>query len=454
MCTEATSFNSRGLLLWAVAAVLVLSARVQAQPTFSIDFQGPTMAMGVDFFNLDPAHPIFEGDILSAPFPGGPLGVPTPGPFAVSPGVVINGGPVLIPGDPPGLGIGPFFMELDALSYGTDPPISGPLEVSTIFFSVDEFAEGEPAVLDLPSVSSEGRTGAGEASADIFANTALVPMFPGAAPVGAVGNVRILDGDGLDSGAPVLGLALIEPNPATLFAIPDPGDNLDALDMDWSGGPTGFDVYFSLDAAFPDPLESVVMGVVPNTGTAAGMGFAPGDVLVVVPHTFPIVPIAVAIFAPAVALGLDLVPGAGAGSDDLDALVLAENGTGMFEPSMTPYDWLGVGGPDMLLFSVRRGSAVIGEADSLYGAPIAEGDILTTPIPMAAGGLSLYPAIFVPAEWLGLATARARPLPTVPKIPLPAKLTPAGPIGTHGLMSPVTAMIPRGDDLDALDIVP
>jgi hypothetical protein len=56
---------------------------------------------------------------------------------------------------------------------------------------------------------------------------------------------------------------------------------------------------------------------------------------------------------------------------------------------------------DMLLFSVRRGSAVIGMLDSIFMAPISEGDILTTPVP--AGG---PPGIFIAAEALGLATER------------------------------------------------
>jgi hypothetical protein len=57
----------------------------------------------------------------------------------------------------------------------------------------------------------------------------------------------------------------------------------------------------------------------------------------------------------------------------------------------------------MLLFSVRRGSAVIGMPDSLFGLPITEGDILMPPVP---GGASPFPAIFVAAENLGLRTTR------------------------------------------------
>ncbi len=91
---------------------------------------------------------------------------------------------------------------------------------------------------------------------------------------------------------------------------------------------------------------------------------------------------------------------------DLDALALLENGSGVYEPSFHPYDWL-TGGTDMLLFSVRRGSALIGAPDSLFGIPIEEGDILTTPLPTSLGGVSPFPAIFIAAENLGLGTLRS-----------------------------------------------
>jgi hypothetical protein len=100
----------------------------------------------------------------------------------------------------------------------------------------------------------------------------------------------------------------------------------------------------------------------------------------------------------------------GPNTDDLDALIFEDvNG-----------DLLCTPGVDVLLFSVRRGSAVIGAIDSCFGIPIEEGDILTFP---AVAGLP--PCIFIAAENLGLATARSG-----------------------------TAVLPTGDELDALDIVP
>jgi hypothetical protein len=158
-------------------------------------------------------------------------------------------------------------------------------------------------------------------------------------------------------------------------------------------------VYFSLDSRFPDPFE-LAPG---NSGTAVGNGFVGGDVLWAPVGGSPVVAI------PAVALGLDLVPNAGPDSDDLDALALDAT----IYPGPRP-------GPS-ILFSVRRGSAVIGKPDSLYGVPIEPGDILTLPV---AGGISPFPSIWIPAEALGLATRRTNP------------------------------QLEFGDDLDALDLCP
>ncbi|MEZ5975726.1 MAG: hypothetical protein R3E96_13060 [Planctomycetota bacterium] len=64
----------------------------------------------------------------------------------------------------------------------------------------------------------------------------------------------------------------------------------------------------------------------------------------------------------------------------------------------------------MLLFSVRRGSWVIGQPDSIFGIPIEEGDILTTPLPTAMGGVSPFPGIFIAPRtsvWPPCAPARS-----------------------------------------------
>src|SRR4030095_16837553 len=105
-----------------------------------------------------------------------------------------------------------------------------------------------------------------------------------------------------------------------------------------------------------------------NTGSAmANGGFPPAAVMVTMVPGGPF-----AVFAPPPMLGLDLF---GFGTDDIDAIALSENGSGVFEPSMMPFDWLPAAGPDMLLFSVRPGSAVIGMPDSIFGIPIEASDI-------------------------------------------------------------------------------
>ena len=306
----------------------------------------------------------------------------------------------------------PCEIELDALSDGQDEQFTtGPNGImpagggtpgtdhKRLWFSVDEYARGIVVLAPPhPMVSTEGfppPPAAFEASADIFA----APDLPaGPLPPGAVvpNNGGVLDGNGLPSsnGFAYPGLGLIEPNQPSPPA--NPGDNVDALDI---GAPLtpGTTVYLSLDSPFVDPLTNL-----PNTGSAHSNGFVGGDVLATV---FP--GGALTLFAGAQALGLDRVPPplGGPDSDDLDALILWDNGNHTFQPSQTPYDWVN-GATDMVIFSVRRGSAVIGKPDSIFGIPICEGDLLTTPLPAALGGLSPFPGIFIAAENLGLFTAR------------------------------------------------
>jgi hypothetical protein len=263
-----------------------------------------------------------------------------------------------------------------------------------LFFSVDEFAVGGP--IGPPNVTSEGALGTTEASADVFSY--LGPVTP-TAPGPVFGNLDVIDGDGVAPfGGP--GTGLVEPNPFDAV-VPDPGDNLDAVDVDTTLNDVGGFVFFSLDADFPDPFEPGAGGLV-NSATAAANGFSSADVLVSFAGGTP------SLYAPAPALGLDIT----GAFDDLDALALLDDGaldgvTGLpfFDPSV-----------DSILFSVRRGSPVIGMLDSAFGAPILEGDVLTIP-----SGPSGLPSIFIAAEALGLTTSRADQ---------------------------------RSDELDALDVVP
>ncbi len=316
----------------------------------------------------------------------------------------------------------PCGIEVDALSSGRDDFLfpSTPLAVGPrgalpaprrrLWFSVDEWATGLAGASNPPyaQVVSEGNNPAQvwDASADVFVDVELPsgPLAPGAV---TPDNVGAFDGNGLvsTSGRLYFGIGLREPNNPLIHN----GDNLDALEI----GPEIFApnarIFFSLDAAILDPLNGTT-----GSGTAAINGFRGADVLSIRRSSG----LPMSLYAPASALGLDIF--AGPGTDDLDALALRDNGDGIFQPSHTPYDWVG-GARDMLLFSVRRGSAVINQPDSIFGIPIQPGDILTTPLPSGLGGLSPFPGIFIAAENLGLRSAR-------------------GLVGVHG------------DELNALDI--
>jgi len=378
---------------WVCAVVLLACAGMGgmipaavAQPTFSIDSQGPTIGMPDSWSGLA----ITEGDILSSALPGPPLGRPALGPLPV-PGIVIPAGPPMLL---PSLGLAtyPHPVEVDALSFGHDKPCG------YWHFSVDEFANGLPGT--PPDVFSEGASGNMEASADMFVclsvivHPTVLPPPPGAGAV-IPANLDVIDGNGLPPFGGK-GVGLIEPNPPTPGQVPDPGDNVDALDMDTKPQHLVGPIYFSLDSRFVDPIE----GRPPNLGSAAANGFVGGDVLVTSLAGAPVV------YASAGMLGLDFL---GPDTDDVDALVVWDDGDGEYEP-----------GEDFLAFSVRRGSLVVGAPDSIWGMPIEEADILVPPGP---GAISPFPGILVPGEALGLVTFRSGPVP------------PPGP-----------------DDLDALDV--
>jgi len=176
--------------------------------------------------------------------------------------------------------------------------------------------------------------------------------------------------------------------------------------------PPIFPVFYSLDSQFPDPLEAAPA----NSATAAANGFVGGDVLVSMGPGVP-----PAVYAPAAALGLDF-GGQQPDVDDLDALALWDDGNVIDDPTggegVLFYD----PASDWLVYSVRRGSALIGMPDLLTGAPIEEGDLLMSPLAFGAP-IGAPPAIVLPAEAMGLATVRS------------------------GLAN-------IGDDLDAVDVVP
>ena len=385
MTNDRTMGRSALLALMTLALLgLGLGAPALAQPTYSIDVQGPTFGMPDGCTGVG----IQGADILTNIAPGTPLPSPcTVGPFGL-------------------LGVFPTFMgfaELDAMSYGLEPNLP-PGAAMAWFFSVDEFASGDPTGGPV-SVTGAGAAGAMEASADVFRSFA-VPPAAAVPPIPPGANAGIYDGDALPLAYGGVGLNLWEPNPPT-FGLPDKGDNLDAVDIDQPPGT--MPVFFSLDSAFADPFEGPPI----NTGTGPWNGVVGGDVLVSFGGGF-------GLYAPAALLGLDAV--GGPDSDDLDALAIWDNGDGIYQPTTGPYSWANAN-TDMVLYSVRRGSAVIGTPDAIHGIPIEEGDVL---VPVCGGGGGgCAPGVFIPAEILGLGTARS---------------------GTAGQYGP--------DDLDALDLGP
>jgi hypothetical protein len=80
----------------------------------------------------------------------------------------------------------------------------------------------------------------------------VVPTPPG--PV--IGNTIWNDGNGLAPPLPARrGYGLIEPNPPAPGLPFDPGDNLDAVDIDTRLSDFPGPIYFSLDGPFVDPIE-------------------------------------------------------------------------------------------------------------------------------------------------------------------------------------------------------
>jgi hypothetical protein len=369
-----------------VAAAMFVGARAQAQiPVFSISWNGPSISL-IDSFT---GTPITEGDLLIPQTFTPQLGpLPTPG-IVTSAGFLAPAGLGLSThapcvGHPP---YTPCLVEVDALSHGLDALIQcipgGPTHHEWAF-SVSRRGIGIPGSPFPPAVWTEAPCQ--DEDADVYEDIGL-PCGPyGLVLASGAGHTAYIDGNGLPNcmgGGAYPGTGLIENPPPTI-----PGDDLDALDDDVPDPYLSQTTctFFSLDSGFVDPLTGF-----PNSGSAAANAFVGGDVLRSCPGCSP------AVYAPAWMLGLDL---GGSDTDDLDALALRENGIAGYQRSVTAYDWVS-GGTDMLFFSVRRGSAVVGVPDSLFGLPIEPGDILVPPAAIGAP-----PGIWMRAENIGLSTNR------------------------------------------------
>ncbi|MFK8015074.1 MAG: hypothetical protein AB8G17_06505 [Gammaproteobacteria bacterium] len=355
-----------------VDQIRVVTARpLEPGITFSMDFQGPSRG-AVGPWGV----PVFEGDVMT-PSHSAPLGPWQPAFLPPNPP-----GPVIQGTGGPGFSLGLVagangIAEVDALSYGVDTGRGAR-------FSVDEWAVGLGGALNGVILEQRPPFPVAEAASDTFTYLTSI-LTPG-----IMGNVQFTDGNG-DTWP---GVGLIEPNVAAAGP-PDSGDNLDAVDLNTVSTQLAGPVFISMDAAFADPLE----GMLANSGTAVANGFVGGDVVAVTNTFAGPVP---QLFIGANQLGLDRVQGAPRDSDDLDALALSTDGDGVFNPEPGMFN----DGADWILFSVRRGSAVIGRPDSRLGLPIDAGDILSSPIP----GGSPFPAIIVRAESLGLDSFRRDPL--------------------------------------------
>jgi len=371
------------LLSLAFGTLFCSTAWTQSEAVFSVDWQGQTVGQLDGTTN----SPITDGDLLVqqlGPLPGNLVPLPPP---QIRVSADFLQAYALCAGHLPGVSCG---LEVDAVSFGNDALLMNTVAYQFgLYFSVDEFAQGIPLSTFSPYLFSEAS--ALEAAADIFRTNlqGIGPFGPG----GTVpNNLQVIDGNGrtLTGSGFTPGLGLEEPNiPSPLQ--PDSGSNLDAFDLT-PGPQPQVRVFFSLQGSVSDPLE-------PTTSffdSASLQGAKGGDILVYSAQTGN-----VTIFATADQLGLDNF---GIGTDDVDALVVVENGIPGYQPPSALYDWT-TGVSDLILFSVRRGSSVISTPDSLQGLPIVPGDVLIPPI--GAGFLgSTPPGVFVAAENMGLNTNR------------------------------------------------
>lgn len=366
----------------AVLSSAALSGVASAQATlvYSLDYHGPLIGTN----GSGSTDQITEGDLLD------PTQIRLGGSDA--PKILVSGGDLGLQnftncvGHPGG---DPCGIDVDAYSDGLDAPIPSFVVGGTpdwrVFFTVDEYAKGNAQTPVDPSVRSEGL--AADVSGDVWSTIYLPtpPLAPNTTAPFARVHALTVDGDGLPSasGALAPGHAMKEPNipgQGLPFASQDTGSHIDALHIGASPSFTG-PKYFSLDAAFTDPFGFV------NSGSAAAEGVSPGDILLSDAGV-------ITVYASATQLGLDPE------LDDLDALVLAENGLPGYQESKNPFDW--ETGGDMVLFSLRRGSTTVGKIDSLQGIPIEPGDLLMPPVENGNGN----PAVLVAAEVMGLQTER------------------------------------------------
>lgn len=278
---------------------------------------------------------LLAATLIQAPAQNYSVAAGPPGSGFVSPSgllpddIHVPGGGVLLPGAGPILpqpGPPAPYIDVDAISFGR--PAQDFVSIAQLEFSVSALSVG-PVGLGGSAVAAEaagGPGGPGDHIADMYRS------LPGT-------NLLLWDGDGAPNPTPGPALGLLEPG----------GDDVDG----WANTPFQDVVYFSVDI----PSAPPAYGVPPFSASdvylylaAPGAYDAPG---------------AFAVYAPAPALGLDLVQGAN--TDELNALVVFDNGN---------FTW---GDPtDVILFSLATGSPALGGGGAYAGAG-AEDVLIATP---------------------------------------------------------------------------
>ncbi len=361
-------------LLFAVPA----AAQVPTDLMFSVDFQGPLMGQPA----AGSGTLVSDSDILVAA--NGAI-APNENPRIARLGDFLSVY-TLCGGHMPGVACG---LEINAISGGRDARLRPSATYRfAVYLSVDEFAVGTPSTVGSPTIFSESLRD--EAAADVFSRV-LVGAGPFSLNPGVT--VGVADGDGQRSGqgqSAFFGLGLTEPIPESPVGV-DLGDNVDAIDLGPPVDPTVDPLYFSLQGGFAHCNEPQAQTF--NAAAfqqVAGAPASSADVLLFDPALGFIDR-----YGAAQELGLDSM---GFGADDIDALVVVENGVPGYQPPTAPYSWLGTAPTDLVLYSLRCGSGTIGLPDGSFNVPISQGDVLIHYI-----GDPL-PSIFIAAEGLGLET--------------------------------------------------
>jgi hypothetical protein len=335
-------------------------------PSYMVNFSTDAQSLPGPYSmpGLLPSFSVPGGDILGIYIGNGTVLPPM---TCNRPGILVSAGAATM-----GMGFGqlPFCTEVDAYSTGDD--WDGPADPWVIMFSVDRASVG----FSLPRPTPPGQfsdvfmeAAVNDAAADIFVSGAFLRFFMIGSSlfvsIGTVGwNYLGFDGDGIvRAGLPAAvptGLGLVE-QPALGV-----GENLDGVDNLIStfrfnaGGPTS--PFFNMPILATGAVLTKGLFLSLDPASAAAYGVSPADILATNGGFSPWV------WAPASRMGLNPA------TDDIDALAIwlsPDPSSSPVAPGMT------FNGRAIILFSVSRGSSIVGQVDPLWGIPIMPSDILT-----------------------------------------------------------------------------